>query len=236
MRTSIPDLLSLSNAALGFGAIVSFSSGNFETGARLILLAGVIDGLDGFTARRTGGSDLGKQLDSLADAVSFGVAPTFFVYYISKGMGIISVLSAFFLLSALVRLAAYNLEATDKREKDMSGIKLPIFPLGSKSNSGFTGVPSTLAAGVLCAVYLANITSPQIILVLAVGFSYLMLAQIYYPKLKERDALIGGALITIAAIIPDFFHSLFPILLLFCFIAFLLLSPKFYWKIVSNPG
>ncbi len=234
MREILPDLLSLSNAVLGFIAIVLFASGAIEIGARLILLAGVIDGLDGFTARRTGGTDLGKELDSLADAVSFGVAPAFLVYNISKTLGIPAVLSGFFLISALVRLAAYNIESSKKpKEIDLGKTKiigLPGIIQGSKSNKGFTGVPSTLAGAIIAALYLAGVRTPEILLTISIIFAYLMLAKINYPKLKERDALLGGGLIAIAAILPDILHSIFPIILLIAFTIFLFLSPNFYWE------
>jgi len=72
----LPSLLTLGNLLGGFYAIVSAYDGDYGRAAVAILIAGVLDALDGLVARLTGStSDFGVQLDSLADLVSFGVAP-----------------------------------------------------------------------------------------------------------------------------------------------------------------
>ena len=80
----LPDLLSVLNALLGFTAILfvlrKANASAIENALVLILAAAVVDGLDGVVARKIGCSPIGKYLDSLADMVSFGVAPAIVTY------------------------------------------------------------------------------------------------------------------------------------------------------------
>jgi CDP-diacylglycerol--serine O-phosphatidyltransferase len=77
----IPNLLTSLNLASGFLAIISVSNGNLLTASWLILCAMIFDFLDGFSARILKAySEIGKELDSLSDLVSFGVAPALIMY------------------------------------------------------------------------------------------------------------------------------------------------------------
>ena len=73
---SIPNILTLANAALGCGALFFIAILDFDTATLCVLLAAVFDFFDGFVARTMGWtSRLGAELDSLADVISFGVVP-----------------------------------------------------------------------------------------------------------------------------------------------------------------
>ncbi|RYD04496.1 hypothetical protein N752_14075 [Desulforamulus aquiferis] len=77
----IPNLFTLGNLLLGVFALVLALNEEYGRGAIMILLAGVMDYLDGKVARKLQvSSDFGKELDSLADLVSFGVAPAILAY------------------------------------------------------------------------------------------------------------------------------------------------------------
>ena len=81
MMKLIPNTITSLNLASGFIAIILTANGDFEGACWLILAAMIFDFLDGFTARLLKAySPLGKELDSLADVVSFGVAPGFVLY------------------------------------------------------------------------------------------------------------------------------------------------------------
>ena len=74
----VPSALTLGNLFFGMWAIVSAASGDFMRAGWLIVIAGIADTLDGRIARATKtGSRFGEELDSLVDAISFGVAPAF---------------------------------------------------------------------------------------------------------------------------------------------------------------
>jgi CDP-diacylglycerol--serine O-phosphatidyltransferase len=141
----IPSLFTLGNAACGFAAVVKVGSfamnpGNPEylvTAAWFILLAMVFDSFDGKVARMTRAtSDLGGQLDSLADALSFGIAPAVLVtIWNSKFFAQNSVetfwakMTWFFCLTyalaAMLRLARFNVENRHDKEHHMSFVGLP---------------------------------------------------------------------------------------------------------------
>ncbi len=85
MKRHIPNLLTLLNLACGTVAIVFCLEGQWQWSVYLILAAAGFDFLDGFAARLLKAwSDTGKQLDSLADMVSFGVLPAVFIYTVFK--------------------------------------------------------------------------------------------------------------------------------------------------------
>ena len=78
----LPNLLTTGGLFSGFYAILAAASGNFENACIAVLVAGLFDGLDGRVARLTGTtSEFGVQYDSLADLVSFGMAPSLVMYH-----------------------------------------------------------------------------------------------------------------------------------------------------------
>ena len=87
MKRHIPNLITLLNLACGTAAIVLALEGQWRLAVYLVLAASVFDFLDGFAARIFNAySETGKQLDSLADMVSFGVLPAVFIYTLFKNL------------------------------------------------------------------------------------------------------------------------------------------------------
>jgi CDP-diacylglycerol---serine O-phosphatidyltransferase len=137
----LPNLFTTGAMFAGFFAIVAAMNGRFASAAVAVLVAGVLDGLDGRIARLTNTqSDFGKQLDSLADMLSFGVAPALVMYlWALEGMAgfgwfwsKVGWLAAFFYtVCAAMRLARFNTQA------------------GSVDRRWFIGLPSPSAAGLL---------------------------------------------------------------------------------------
>lgn len=119
-RSIVPNLFTLMNIFMGFTAIIYISNNDFQRGALFILAAALFDSLDGVVARLLKStSELGAELDSLCDAVSFGVAPAFMLYqvfFINYGnMGIL--ISSFPALAGVVRLARFNVQLTGFEDK-----------------------------------------------------------------------------------------------------------------------
>jgi CDP-diacylglycerol---serine O-phosphatidyltransferase len=145
MRLMIPNIITLLGLCLGFSAIRFAYEGRLEFAVLAILGAAVLDGLDGRIARLLRGtSRFGAELDSLADFISFGVAPAFllftFILYDLKSLGWIVAL--IFACSAALRLARFNVMLDD-----------PDRPEWKKAF--FTGVPTPAAAiAVLLPVHL----------------------------------------------------------------------------------
>ena len=117
----LPGLFTMANMFCGYACIVYSLRGDFETAAPFIGFAVVLDMLDGRIARMTGtASDFGVELDSLADVISFGVAPAIlsFAWGLSP-LGRVGTFSGFlFVSAAAMRLARFNIQSAaggDKR-------------------------------------------------------------------------------------------------------------------------
>ncbi|MEL6122691.1 MAG: CDP-diacylglycerol--serine O-phosphatidyltransferase [Bacteroidota bacterium] len=135
MTRFIPNVLTICNAISGLLAIML---GYPVMGAYFIIAAMVLDLLDGLAARLLDGSTpLGKELDSMADLISFGIAPAYLFYQLSLDIDALLV-SLLYVLSALFRLAKFN--------------------VGSQSST-FTGLPSPAAAGVATGAILLHASS-----------------------------------------------------------------------------
>lgn len=149
MVAVLPTLLTLGNAASGFGSITfaakigpELTDGNeLLIAAALIFIAMIFDMLDGSAARwARQTSNFGAELDSLCDGVSFGVAPAFLMLQFSREYHprLLWVIGALFVVCALLRLARFNVET----EED-------------DSHEFFSGLPSPAAAGTVASFPIA---------------------------------------------------------------------------------
>jgi CDP-diacylglycerol--serine O-phosphatidyltransferase len=123
----LPSAFTLANLFFGFYAIVATTRGDFLEAGWFIVWAAVIDLLDGRIARATRtGSRFGAELDSLVDAVSFGVAPAFIMYTLYFSDGNWSwILPLSYLMAVVVRLARFNVEQTGEQKKYFHGLPCP---------------------------------------------------------------------------------------------------------------
>ena len=116
----LADVFTLANGALGTGAVLAFMrflvdgrTSFFWLGAAFLPVAMVMDALDGRIARRRGvASPLGQELDSLADVVSFGVAPAAMAFAVGMRGGWDALLLIYFVGCGISRLARYNVTAS----------------------------------------------------------------------------------------------------------------------------
>jgi len=128
-RSIVPNLFTLMNLFSGFAAIVYTSDGKFTTAAIFIFIAAVFDALDGVMARLfKASSEFGAELDSLCDAVSFGVAPAYMLYALYfHTLGEIGILLASLpALAGVVRLARFNVHNISFDDKNyFTGMPIP---------------------------------------------------------------------------------------------------------------
>jgi CDP-diacylglycerol---serine O-phosphatidyltransferase len=128
-RSIVPNLLTLVNLFAGFTAITYISKNDYYGAAIFILVAAIFDMLDGVIARLVhSSSEFGAELDSLCDAVSFGVAPSYMLYNIYFiGMGEIGILLASLpALGGAVRLARFNVKLISFEDKMyFTGLPIP---------------------------------------------------------------------------------------------------------------
>ena len=113
-RMLLPNIFTLVGVCIGLTSIKFSFDGRFELAVIAIIVAGVIDGLDGRIARLIGGaSKVGKELDSLTDVISFGVAPAFIMYFfIMKDLGRIGwLISLIYVVCVTLRLARFNINS-----------------------------------------------------------------------------------------------------------------------------
>ena len=81
---SLPSLFTIGNLFLGIVSIIMVFNNESELAAMMVIIAMLLDGVDGRVARALGvQSEFGKELDSLSDVISFGVAPAFIMYVVS---------------------------------------------------------------------------------------------------------------------------------------------------------
>ncbi len=211
-RPIFPSIFTAGSIFCGFLSIISAAEGEPTHAAWLIILAGFLDGLDGKVARLSGGaSDLGKELDSLADFFSFGVAPAFLVYtfklnVLGKWGWIIGLV---YITAAGYRLARFNLLATSDEKKHFLGLPVP-------------GAGLTLASFVIfCYAIWGRVEYGEYLVSMMIVFSALMVSQIEYEAMPDkfhtranRIKLLYIVVLALAALIRPRL-LMFPILLLY---------------------
>ncbi len=153
----IPSLFSLTNLFFGFMSVLMTFHGRYKMAALLIIIAALMDGLDGLVARATHTpSDFGIELDSLADAVSFGLATAVLLYYWGMEMaGPPAVFFSFvFLTAGVLRLARYNVRSrVPSDRKHYQGLTVPSAAMFMAAIVNFHPLPlATRGAGFLIAV------------------------------------------------------------------------------------
>jgi CDP-diacylglycerol--serine O-phosphatidyltransferase len=140
----LPSIFTIGNLFFGFAAVIRALHHDVDTAVELIVVAGILDALDGRIARLTGScSAFGAELDSLADLVSFGLAPAVIAYQwglVPHGQPFLAAFA--FVLAAAVRLARFNVHS---HETD---------------GSFFAGLPSPAAAGMVVSVVALHPASP----------------------------------------------------------------------------
>ena len=156
----LKDLLTLGNLASGLVAIVAASNNRIAPAFALIVLSLVFDFLDGRVARMSKKDDgFGRELDSIADVVSFGVAPAMVVLSASGSSVLSLVVAIIYLACTAVRLARFNLQ----------------------SAKGFIGLPSP-AAGVVVAACALVLPGAYTTIVVALVASAAMVSSAKLPK------------------------------------------------------
>ncbi|MFQ5767927.1 MAG: CDP-diacylglycerol--serine O-phosphatidyltransferase, partial [Acidobacteriota bacterium] len=177
----LPSLLTVGNLFAGYWCIVVAERGEFGLAGLLLIVAGILDNLDGRVARVTGtATAFGLQFDSLADAVSFGVAPAFMVYmWGMQPLGRLGWLGSFlFVVCGAMRLARYNIQVLpDKRF--FAGLPIPAAALVIATLTFYRPRPildQPLAAAVL---------------ILVLTLSGLMVSRLRYPSFKGLDGKAG---------------------------------------------
>ncbi len=224
----LPSLFTLSSIFCGFYALLlclgaDVDSETFYRASLLIVFAGFFDSIDGRVARLTKTqSAFGVQIDSLADVVSFGVAPAVLVYRWSlEALDVTGVVLAFvFVACGAIRLARFNVLATNE-----SGAP-------KKPGKYIVGLPIPGAAGVIVSLVIANHAvagslhaQPRIVVSIVVALSFFMVSTVQFRSFK--DVKLGWRSLTMMAItlgscaaLAILYHPSFALVaLLTCYLA-----------------
>ncbi len=150
-------------------AVMLCLSGEYQVAAILVVIGMVVDGLDGRVARALGvQSDFGREIDSLSDIVTFGVAPAVIMYVAElHTLGVTGdIITVLFPVAGALRLARFNISV-------------------GRTNY-FVGLPITAAGGILATFVLYRGLIPFYWLpILTVALSYLMVSRTRYPNFKK---------------------------------------------------
>ena len=166
-RSAIANTISSFNLMFGVLSILATFEGEFKAAAIMIILAVVADSLDGRVARALGVSgEFGKELDSLCDVCSFGVAPGVLIYqYALMDLGLIGqLLAAFFAICGALRLARFNVNA-------------------SVVHGYFVGMPIPAGGCIIATYILSGYNFP----IAAVAIGTAITAVIMYSEIKFPD-------------------------------------------------
>lgn len=174
----LPSLFTTGNVFCGFYAFIAVLNEQFYFAAWAIVAGMIFDGLDGRIARLTKTtSAFGEQYDSLADIITFGMAPAFLAYsWVLKPFGRLGWMAAFlFLLCASLRLARFNVTKPEIRSEH------------------FVGLPSPASAVVIASIVIAfedlfaTRMNPFIMVMVVYALAFLMVSNIKYPAFKRFD-------------------------------------------------
>ena len=192
LRYTIPNSFTAASLLLGLASIINSQQGNLELAGWMIVWCGLLDVLDGLAARLLKAtSSFGAEFDSMADLVSFGVAPGMLVLHAGVDLGgvqtgsggywVLMTAISVFVLAGAMRLARFNL-TTDKPR-----------------SGWFAGIPITVAGGALLSTAIIllvrypkvaasmplHLYLPIFMFVLAL----LMISTLRFPKMMKRDSM-----------------------------------------------
>jgi CDP-diacylglycerol--serine O-phosphatidyltransferase len=200
----LPNGFTLANLFFGIFAIVAASRGQFDEAGRYVVFGGIADAFDGRVARATrSGTRFGSELDSLVDAISFGLAPGLIMYFaVLNRDGWDWIFVFFFAACAVIRLARFNIEQA------------------GRAKSHFHGLPSPAAGMTLATYYWFSQTSlynetmigdlpwHQMLRWVMMGLAFLMISNVEYaavPTIGVRSirGILGSLLVlaTLAGVI-----------------------------------
>ncbi|MCM8780585.1 MAG: CDP-diacylglycerol--serine O-phosphatidyltransferase [Candidatus Omnitrophica bacterium] len=197
MFNYVANILTFLSLIFGFVSIIFSLENHFTFASWAIIISVALDGLDGQVARKNPlHNEFGKELDSLVDVVSFGIAPSVLGYiFVYRDFYLLATIALFiYLACSVMRLAKYNI--TPKEEL----------------TSYFYGLPTTASGGFLASFILiyrryTRLPSPYIFLVLVLLLAFLMVSKIKYLNLDgirqifRKNIAISFVIIAIVALV-----------------------------------
>lgn len=232
MTKHIPNFITCLNLFTGCIAAVFAFNNDLETAAYLVLLAAAFDFMDGLAARALKAySEIGKQLDSLADMVSFGFIPGLFVFKMlensleDNGLPLyLSYLGFVITVFSALRLAKFNIDT--RQTENFIGLATPA------NTMFFISIPFLANQPIELLHILSN---PMVLIFLSIGMSYLLVSELSLFSLKFKSLAFNAnihryLLLLISLILIIFFKfAAIPMIIVF----YILLSIIFKHKFVA---
>ena len=211
----LPSAMTLGNLFFGLWEVVAASRGHFMSAAWLIVWAALFDTFDGRVARYTQtGSRFGEEMDSLVDAISFGVAPSLIIYHLFLSDGTWGWVACFFYVAAaVIRLARFNVEQAGHAKNVFHGLPSPASGIALATFYPFSQTD-------FFQTYLSHWRWPELMIGLMLVIAFLMMSHVLYPvvpKIGVRtrkhivNGLFLGTMIVLAITMPRLFF--FPALI-----------------------
>jgi CDP-diacylglycerol--serine O-phosphatidyltransferase len=220
---SFADIISLTNAIFGFLAIlVLFSDITSDKDLRiyvsfsLILIAILIDGLDGIIARKFRKSEIGDHMESMADMISLGISPAFFIYYLYSSCvsyciyyhSILAIILILFLSMSIIRLASFH----KMSNKDF-----------------FIGLPASASTTILLTLAILKIEFIYLLIVIII-ISFALISNIHFPKPGYKIKSIATILIILTLLVGKNYENITIILLFLAISAYTIIGPIYLIK------
>ena len=212
----LPNGFTLANLFLGVFAIVAASRGDYTRAGMYVVFGGVADALDGRIARATRtGSRFGEELDSLVDAISFGLAPAMIMFFaVFNQHGWEWIFCFLFTMCAVIRLARFNVEQAGRPKQFFIGLPSPAAGLTLATYYWFSQTP------LYNQTMLVDLPWHVMLRYIMVGLAFLMISNVKYPAVpiigyktwRERlgSLIVLGTLVGVIFLPKEFF---FPALM-----------------------
>jgi CDP-diacylglycerol---serine O-phosphatidyltransferase len=214
----LPNGFTLANLFLGVAAIIAASRGEFSTAGVYVVLGGVADALDGRIARATRtGSRFGEELDSLVDAITFGLAPALIMYFaVFNPEGRDWLLVFLFAACAVIRLARFNVEQAGRAKRYFHGLPSPAAGMTLATYYWFSQTP------LYTQTVIGDLPWEVMLRYIMAGLAFLMISNVSYPavptigyrSVREMAGtlLVVGTILGILFLPKEFF---FPALMMY---------------------
>lgn len=202
VKQHIPNTLTLANLTSGVVAVIMILQGEYVLASLFIFVAAVFDFLDGTAARLLDArSELGKQLDSLADIVSFGVAPAILMFQllsagcegscnILERYGITPYFALLIPVCSAIRLAKFNIDLS--QEENFIGLPTPANALFFASLPLILMLQDTLQPLVNLQFLVDFLSNSRVLAILTVLFSYLLISDFRMFSMKFKNGKWNG--------------------------------------------
>ncbi|MFN2398345.1 MAG: CDP-diacylglycerol--serine O-phosphatidyltransferase [Gemmatimonadaceae bacterium] len=212
----LPNGFTLGNLFFGVWAIVAASQGDFSRAGWYVIFGGVMDALDGRVARMTRtGSRFGVELDSLVDAISFGVAPAMIMYFaVLNREGWAWLIVFIFVACAVMRLARFNVEQGGRAKTHFHGLPSPAAGMTLASYYWFSQHP------IYTQTFIGYLPWHDVMRWIMLGLSFLMISHVLYPAMpnigfRNLKGILGTLLIllVLVTLVLGRVELLFPLLM-----------------------